>query len=84
MFSEESPTRKTGHYQYACGDGEDGPCASPLISRLELREITVARAAGGHVIEKPLRFGEWHFMRGDSIENIRTRAPGTVRIWELL
>ena len=36
------------------------------------------------MIEPLLRFGEWHFMRGDSPENIRARAPGTVRIRELL
>ena len=36
------------------------------------------------MIEPLLRFGEWHFMRGDSPENIRARAPGTVRVRELL
>jgi len=58
--------------------------ASALVGRLELRKIAVARAAGSQVIEPLLRFGEWHFMRGDFPENIRARAPGTVRIRELL
>jgi hypothetical protein len=50
---------------------------------LELIEIAVARAAGSQVIEPLLRFGEWHFMRGDSLENISARAADTVRIRKL-
>jgi hypothetical protein len=84
MFSEESPTRKTGHYQYARGDREERPSAPPLVGRLELRKIAIARTAGSQVIEPLLRFGEWHFMRSDSPENIRARAPGAFRVRKLL
>jgi len=58
--------------------------ASALVGSLELRKLAVARAAGSQVIEPLLCFSEWHGMRGDSLENIRARAPGTVRIRELL
>jgi hypothetical protein len=54
------------------------------VGSLELRKLAVARAAGSQVIEPLLRFGEWHFMRSDSLENIRARASGAVRIRELL
>src|SRR5438128_1708140 len=53
------------------------------MGSLELRKIAVARAAGSQVIEPLLRFGEWHFMRGDSLENVRARAPGAVRVRKL-
>ncbi len=36
------------------------------------------------MIEPLLRFSEWHLMRSDSLQNSRARAPGTVRIRELL
>jgi hypothetical protein len=51
---------------------------------LKLRKITVARAAGSQMIEPLLGFGEWHLMRSDSLQNSRARAPGAVRIRELL
>jgi hypothetical protein len=54
------------------------------VGSLELRKIAVARAAGSQVIEPLLRFGEWYFMRGDSLENIRARAPRALRIRKLL
>jgi hypothetical protein len=54
-----------------------------LVNGLELREITVARAAGSEVIEPFLRLGQWHRMRGDSLENLRARASGALRIWKL-
>src|SRR5579859_6214037 len=55
----------------------------PIVG-LKFGKVAIARAAGSQVIEPPLRFGEWHFMRGDFPENISARAPGTVRIRELL
>jgi len=36
------------------------------------------------VIEPLLRFGEWHFMRGDSLENIRAGTPIAVRVRKLI
>jgi len=59
VFPKESPTYKTGHYQYARGDGEYGLYTSALLSGLELREISITGAAGSQVIEPLLRFGEW-------------------------
>jgi hypothetical protein len=53
------------------------------VGNLELRKIAVARAAGSQVIEPLLRFGEWHFMRSDSLENVRARAPGAFRVRKL-
>jgi hypothetical protein len=55
-----------------------------LVGSLELKKIAVARAAGSQVIEPLLRFGKWHFMRGDSLENPSARAPGAFRVRKLL
>jgi hypothetical protein len=54
------------------------------VAGLKFGKVAVARAAGSQVIEPLLRFGEWHLMRGDSLENLRARASGTVWIRELL
>jgi hypothetical protein len=54
------------------------------VAGLKFGKVAVARAAGSQVIEPLLRFAEWHFMRDNSPENIRARAPGTVWIRELL
>src|ERR1700730_6449061 len=54
------------------------------VAGLKLGEVAIARAAGSQVIEPLLRLGQWHCMRGDSPEDIRAAAPGTVRIRVLL
>ena len=54
------------------------------VAGLKFGKVAVARAAGSQVIEPLLRLGQWHRMRGDSSEDIRAGAPGTVRIRELL
>src|SRR5207253_7955614 len=51
---------------------------------LKFGKVAIARAAGSQVIEPLLRLGQWHRMGGDSPEDIRAGAPGTVRIRELL
>jgi len=84
LFYQEGPTRETSYDQDTRGDGEKGLCSPALIGGPELREITVAGAAGGQVIEPLFRFGQRHLMTSDSLENVRARAPGTVRIRELL
>ena len=55
----------------------------PVVG-LKFGKVAIARAAGSQVIEPLLRLGQWHRMRGDSPEDIRAGAPGTVRIRELL
>ena len=54
------------------------------VPGLKFGKVAIARAAGSQVIEPLLRLGQWHCMRGDSPEDIRAGAPGTVRIRELL
>src|SRR5207249_11686155 len=51
---------------------------------LKFGKVAIARAAGSQVIEPLLRLGQRHRMGGDSPEDIRAGAPGTVRIRELL
>src|SRR5436190_13430582 len=84
MLLEQDPTGDSNSNQDARGNGQERSRASALVGSLELRKIAVARAAGSQVIEPLLRFGEWYFMRGDSLENIRARAPGALRIRKLL
>jgi len=57
LFHEEGPTRETRDKQYARGDGKESPGMAVLVSRLELRKIAVAGAAGSQVIEPLFRFG---------------------------
>jgi len=54
------------------------------VAGLKFGKVAVARAAGSQVIEPLLRLSQRHRMRGDSPEDIRAGAPGTVRIRELL
>src|SRR6266852_1314313 len=84
MLLEQHPTGDSNSNQDARGNGYERSCPSALLGNLELRKIAVARAAGSQVVQPLLRFGEWHFMRGDFPENIRARAPGAIRIRELL
>jgi hypothetical protein len=83
MLLEQHPTGDSNSNQDARGNGYERSRPSALLGNSELRKIAVARAAGSQVVQPLLRFGEWHFMRGDFPENIRARAPGTVRIREL-
>src|SRR5579859_1719352 len=54
------------------------------VASLKFRKVTVAGAAGSQMIEPLFRFGKGHLTKGDSLENIRAGASGTVRIRELL
>src|ERR1700756_4889983 len=54
------------------------------VAGLKFGKVAIARAAGSQVTDPPLRLGQWHRMRGDSPEDIRAGAPGTVRVRELL
>jgi hypothetical protein len=80
LFSEDTPTRDAGNDQNASSDGEQSLLPSRPVGRLKLQEITVTGAAGAKVIEPLFRFGQRHFARGDSFENVRAWTPDTVRI----
>src|SRR5208337_5585711 len=54
------------------------------VASLKFGKLAIAGAAGSHMIEPLLGFGEWHLMRSDSLQNSRARAPGAIRIRELL
>src|SRR5215469_11108321 len=51
---------------------------------LESLEIGVARAARAEVIEPLFRFRKGHLVDSDSLKNVDTRAPDTLRVRELL
>jgi hypothetical protein len=84
VSEEQSPTRNTDDNQDARRKGENGLHTTMPVATLKFGKVAVAGAAGREMIEPLFRFGKRHLTKGDSLENIRAGASGTVRIRELL
>lgn len=83
MPPEQRPAGNARDNQNARSNGKESALSADFLDFSELRKVPIAWAACAKVIEPLLRFGEWHLMRRDSLENVRAGTPDTVRIREL-
>jgi hypothetical protein len=81
---QQSPAEDSDRQQNAGCSGKPSLLPLPFECFSESLEIGVTRAAESQVVEPLFCLGEWHLLICDSPEDIRARAPGTVRIRKVL